>query len=165
MKSLSFINIKKAKGLAKTVSHLDYFIKTDFHSVTSNNSAISRVIHYIVDNIQNEISHDDLVRVSGYSKFHFNRYFYSKLKMTPIKWLWNYRLALAFLRIKSEPNQTLHSIALSCGFSSFNSFYRAYKRTYGFSPSQTNHGHYIHTEKLKEVLLNICPTKKNTDIL
>lgn len=135
-------------------SNLDFFIKKE--------SVICRVLNYIVNNIEHDISHDDLARVSGYNKFYFNRFFYSKLQMTPMKWLWNYRLAQAFLKITSKPNQSINSIALSCGFSTASALNRAYKRRFGISPTQTRQGYSVNKAALNEVFRNlVCIQEKH----
>lgn len=110
--------------------------KADFAQSISNEPPLKRVIEYIFDNLENEISHDELAEVAGYTKHYFNRYFKSKTSLSPIKWVWHLRLAMAFSKIRSDPSISIESIAISYGYSSLPCFSKAFKRAFGLSPSQ-----------------------------
>lgn len=99
-------------------------------------------IQDIIDAIDESIeSHDDealtlraLARRLGYSEFHTTRKFREVSGMQLRDYLQGRRLAFALKEVR-DSDTTLLDIALAHGFSSHEAFTRAFKRTFGVTPS------------------------------
>jgi len=76
----------------------------------------------------------EVATVSNLSEFHFYRSFKEAFGITPYQYLLNCRLNLAKELIKQN-NQSLSSIAMACNFPDLFTFSKAFKRTFGISPS------------------------------
>lgn len=99
-------------------------------------------IQDIIDAIDESIeSHDDealtlraLARRLGYSEFHTTRKFREVSGMQLRDYLQGRRLAFALKEVR-DSDTSLLDIALAHGFSSHEAFTRAFKRTFGVTPS------------------------------
>lgn len=93
---------------------------------------ISSVVHYINENITEELSLDGLCKRFYLSKTHLNRLF----KMATGSTVWNYimikRLHRAHELIVAGEAPT--SVYIRCGFKDYTTFYRAYKKEFNTSP-------------------------------
>lgn len=98
-------------------------------------SRVRRVIDFMTENIDQDISIDDLASVACLSPFHFIRMFQKAVGTTPSRYLNELRLerAKTLLVLGKAP---LVDIALSCCFSSQSNFTRAFRRATGMTPYQ-----------------------------
>ncbi|WJV54095.1 AraC family transcriptional regulator [Pectobacteriaceae bacterium CE70] len=101
-----------------------------------NNKAtnLASIIDYIIDNIGNNITLDQLEMVSGKSKFDICRLFNQVYNITPMRWIWRVRITLAKEIIHISPNWSLTDICYACGFSSLPHFSRCFTKTYKIPP-------------------------------
>ena len=113
-------------------------ISTAFQSKNEdsiNDSPDYRIIRYINRNLSNSITLDDICREFFISKPQLCRMFKAATGST----VWDYitvkRLVTAKNLIQSGRSPT--KIYTECGFSDYSSFYRAYRKKYGVSPSDT----------------------------
>lgn len=120
---------------------------------TDLNTPIGKAIKYITENIEEKITLDDLSSVSGYSKFHFCRYFNSKLNMTPMKWIPRYRATLAFLQIISQPYPSMTTIALACGFCTPSHLSYLFRKEFGISPTMAYQRYNSPSEVSEETMI------------
>ncbi|WP_027710579.1 AraC family transcriptional regulator VfmE [Dickeya chrysanthemi] len=97
-------------------------------------TSLAGIIDYIIDNIGNNITLEDLEAVSGKSKFDICRLFNQVYNITPMRWIWRVRLTLAKEIIHISPNWSLTDICYACGFSSLPHFSRCFTRTYNIPP-------------------------------
>lgn len=74
-----------------------------------------------------------LVKALGISSRTLNRIFALEAT-TPIRWIWRKRLERAHDMLRDGTGQRVTDVALSCGFSSFSHFTRAFKAEYGVTP-------------------------------
>ncbi|NKI73728.1 helix-turn-helix transcriptional regulator [Dickeya sp. CFBP 2040] len=95
---------------------------------------IMKVIHYIIENISEDILLEDLEEISGKTRFDICRIFNLFYGTTPIKWLWKVRLALAKEFIDLAPHWSLTEISCACGFSSLPHFSRSFSLAYNQTP-------------------------------
>ena len=101
-----------------------------------------RQIQIIVDEIDHCIEHRDdealtlrfLSRKLGYSEFHTTRKFKEISGMSFRDYLRLRRLAFALIQVR-DTNRAFLDIAVDYGFSSHEAFTRAFKATYGITPS------------------------------
>lgn len=101
---------------------------------TEKKNCIMNVIHYIIENISEDISLDDLEDISGKTRFDICRIFNLFYGTTPIKWLWKVRLTLAKEFINLAPYWSLTEISYACGFSSLPHFSRSFSQAYNQTP-------------------------------
>ncbi|WP_248751794.1 AraC family transcriptional regulator [Pseudomonas sp. MWU15-20650] len=111
--------------------HLNIYGK---HAHTEKALCIVQVINYIVENISEEITLEDLEKTCGKSRFDICRMFNLFYNVTPIKWMWRVRLALAKEFILLAPEWSLTDISYACGFSSLPHFSRSFSKTYNETP-------------------------------
>src|SRR5688572_9232301 len=98
---------------------------------------IQEVIPLLIDvqsNLDQEISLESLARQYGYSPFHFHRFFSNVVGETPKQHIDRLRLERAAYKL-AITGETVLEIALSVGFKNHETFSRAFKRAFGYSPS------------------------------
>ncbi|EQC0103250.1 MULTISPECIES: helix-turn-helix domain-containing protein [Enterobacteriaceae] len=82
-----------------------------------------------------ELSMETIGRQVGASPRTLSRLFAS-INMTPMQWMWHQRLEKSYQFITEGRARQVADVAVSCGFTSFAHFSRAFKKQYGHPPSQ-----------------------------
>ncbi len=95
---------------------------------------ISRIISYMEKNYQQDISLDNLTRLSGMSGSSFRRHFLKATGVSPIEYLLQLRLRKAALLL-SCGLLSVGEVAMRCGFNDSNYFSHQFRRQFGKSPS------------------------------
>jgi len=98
------------------------------------NDAIALCIDYIEKNIKNELSPELIANECGYSTFHFSRVFNINKGITLMEYVKKRRLSLAAEDLFDD--KKIIDIALEYGFQTHNGFSKAFKKEFGFSPTQ-----------------------------
>lgn len=93
---------------------------------------INKVIDYIDQNLENEISLDELTSVSGLSKFHFHRIFQSFVNESLYSFITRLRIERAASLLLTQ-NVSITDIAFACGFNDSATFSRAFKKHFNIS--------------------------------
>jgi AraC family transcriptional regulator len=99
-----------------------------------------KVIEFIGQHLDEEISLERLSDVFCVSKFHFHRLFtaFTGLSLQQyIRWL---RLKRAAHQLIVDKDQSIINIAINAGFESHEAFSRAFKKACGYSPNQYRRG-------------------------
>lgn len=96
--------------------------------------SISECIEYIEENIKMDLTPELIAKECGYSVFHFCRIFSISQDITLMEYVKKRRLSLA--RIDLFNGNRIIDIALEYGFETHNGFSKAFKKEYGFSPTQ-----------------------------
>ncbi len=96
---------------------------------------INRVCDYINQNLDAELSLDQLSGVATLSKYHFHRLFSAFTGVSLIRFIQLMRLKRASFRLAFEKHIQIIDIAFEAGFDSPEAFSRAFKRTFGQSPT------------------------------
>ena len=96
--------------------------------------SISKCIEYIEENIKMDLTPELIAKECGYSVFHFCRIFSINQDITLMEYVKKRRLSLA--RIDLFNGERIIDIALEYGFDTHNGFSKAFKKEYGFSPTQ-----------------------------
>lgn len=96
---------------------------------------INRVCDYIHQNLDAELSIEQLSGVAALSKFHFHRLFTAFTGVSVVRFIQLMRLKRASFRLAFEKQLRIIDIAYEAGFDSPEAFSRAFKRTFGQSPS------------------------------
>lgn len=108
--------------------------------------AINRSIEFIESNATKDISLEDISAYSYLSKYHFHRIFKSIIGDTTKDYLTRLRLEKSALLLKNS-DKAINEIAYECGYSSPETFTRAFKSYFSTTPSQFK-------ESSKQELLN-----------
>ncbi len=98
------------------------------------NDAIALCIEFIEKNIKNELSPEIIASECGYSTFHFSRVFNINQGITLMEYVKKRRLLLAAQDLFND--KKIIDIALEYGFQTHNGFSKAFKKEFGFSPTQ-----------------------------
>lgn len=102
---------------------------------------IVKSILFIKNNYEKDIMLDDLVEVSGISKYHFTRLFHKTTNYTPIQYITKVRLNRAIELLKST-DETIDEIAKQVGYANGNYFIKVFQKKIGQSPGQFRAGRY-----------------------
>jgi len=97
---------------------------------------INRVIDYIENNIEKELTLKELASVANFSEYHFHRIFTSVMKETLFSFIQRLKLEKSVLHLTGMPNKTISEVCYDCGFSSPQVFSKAFKQYYKLSPSE-----------------------------
>ncbi|EMP55368.1 AraC family transcriptional regulator [Marinobacter santoriniensis NKSG1] len=95
-----------------------------------------RVFAYIDKHLSGDLSLDRLSEVANFSKFHFHRQFSQYAGISVTRYIQLMRLRRASYRLAFEDATPIIDIALEAGFGNPESFSRAFKSTFGHTPSQ-----------------------------
>lgn len=95
---------------------------------------MNNALDFIEENIESNISPEEIARVAYSSKFHFIRTFYMITGMTLNEYIRQRRLSLAAKDIMLSDMKII-DIALKYGYETPEAFSKAFKRLHGISPS------------------------------
>ena len=98
-------------------------------------SRFVKLHRWLLTNIQDKISVEQMADFSAMSERNFSRVFKQATGLTPIKYLETLRLDRA-KEILSSGKDTLEAIAASCGFENEERLRRAFRRRFQLTPSQ-----------------------------
>jgi AraC family transcriptional regulator len=96
---------------------------------------INRVIDYIEQRLDQNLSLAELADVAHFSRYHFHRVFKAMTGETLARYIARLRLQKAASQLIHNPRKSMIEIALDCGFSGSAPFSRAFKDAFGVSPS------------------------------
>jgi len=95
---------------------------------------IDKVLYYIEDHLDEELSIDTLAKVASYSKFHFSRLFKMYVGESVSSYITRLRLEKAsFMAVQ---NASITDLAMDVGFQTHSGFNKAFKKMFNQSPSQ-----------------------------
>lgn len=94
---------------------------------------IKKVVDYIEENLNNELSLDKIAEKAGYSKFHLHRIFSKIVGETIHKYIQKRRLTEAARKLVYT-DESIIDIALISGYESQQAFTLAFKKMYKSSP-------------------------------
>ena len=103
----------------------------------SNHAILQNIFLYVSENIGENITLDDLSCATSENKFKLSRVFQKYFGVSPVKWIWQYRVRLAFEIIQMNTEMSLIEVSTLCGFNNPPHFSRIYKEIMGESPSDT----------------------------
>ncbi len=95
---------------------------------------MNNALEYIEENIEKDITSDDIAKVAYSSKFHFLRIFYMLTGMNLGEYIRKRRLSLAAKDIISSKMKII-DIAYKYGYETPEAFTKAFKKLHGISPS------------------------------
>ncbi len=104
-------------------------------TTTERLNSIKKVLTYISDNYNNNISLDTLARIAGMNSKYFCRYFKGMTERTPIDYLNYYRVECA-CEMLSTKDILIKEVAISCGFNDESYFIKTFQKYKGITPKQ-----------------------------
>ncbi|MGX2961081.1 AraC family transcriptional regulator [Peribacillus sp. JNUCC 23] len=104
---------------------------------------INKVVEFIEDHIDENLSLDQLAKVSTYSPFHFQRLFKGIIGETPAGYVKRLRLENAAHMLIYEQQIPITQIAYICGFASLSYFTYSFKAYFNMSPKRWRDGAYL----------------------
>jgi AraC-like DNA-binding protein len=102
--------------------------------VIEKNKLILDILDYIDQNVENEISLDDLSAMFFLSKYHLCREFKKHMGTTLHRYIIQKRLVYAKNLIAQQT--PLSQVSSKCGFSDYSNFFKSFKNEYGISPKE-----------------------------
>lgn len=94
---------------------------------------IARCIGYIEDNLHNKITLDDIAMFCGMSKYHLHRLFKSLTGEPLMEYVQARKLSASIFELK-DTNKRIIDISLDYGFDYEQSYIRAFRKKFGFTP-------------------------------
>lgn len=94
---------------------------------------VQKVLNYMEENIEKEMSIDKISRYAGYSKFYLNRIFSECTGITLYKYLQSRRLTIAAEKL-IKTKEPITKIAYEAGYDSQQAFSLAFKQVYVYPP-------------------------------
>lgn len=99
-----------------------------------NTTALDTALDYIEAHYMEQVTLEDLMRVSGVSKFSLTRQFKKKFDTPPLRWIWYFRVFVAKHALTVWPELSCRDIAFACGFETPAHFSRVFKTVVGETP-------------------------------
>lgn len=95
---------------------------------------MQKVLNYLEENYDEDINLDSLSAHFGYSKYYFSRLFNKFFKFNLNEYMSRLRIKRFISKMQKDPDSDTISTALDCGFTSWQTFYRCFKKYYNMSP-------------------------------
>jgi AraC family transcriptional regulator len=134
---LGILSVKKvARERRRPFQQRSFRHEAFLKKVTTEQPAnLIRCVHYIHNNIQKDITLEELAEKANVSKYHFCRLFKKHIGISPIKFILSRKITLAKeLMRRQEANISM--IAAELGFNDVSSFSEKFKQLTGITPTQ-----------------------------
>lgn len=95
-----------------------------------------KIIQYIDNNLDTELSLEKVAEIAAYSPFHFHRIFKMIIGETLQNYIFRKRIEKSAFYLSLRKNLSVKDIYLNLGFSSHSDFNKVFKKYYGKSPSE-----------------------------
>ncbi|WP_432694383.1 AraC family transcriptional regulator (plasmid) [Priestia aryabhattai] len=102
---------------------------------------MNRALHYIEENLTNDIDFREVARLALCSVYHFKRMFSFLAGITLSEYICRRRLTLAAFELKDNKRKVI-DIAIKYGYNSPDSFTRAFQDLHGLTPSEAKKNGY-----------------------
>lgn len=112
---------------------LGEFFNNPGNEISDKNSIITKVINYIEENYDQDISVSELSQIAGLSDYYFSRLFKKQTGFTLHEYIIKTRIVSAKILLKST-NMSLREVAFQCGFTNESSFSNTFKKITDLTP-------------------------------
>ena len=96
---------------------------------------IRKVLNFIEENLDNELSLENLAEIGNYSPFHFHRIFRGIIGETLQEYINRKRLEKSAMLLSHQKQKSIEDIFSEVGFKSNSTFSKTFKKYFGVSPS------------------------------
>lgn len=96
---------------------------------------IRKVLNFIEENLDNELSLENLAEIGNYSPFHFHRIFRGIIGETLQEYINRNRMEKSAMLLSHQKNKSLEEVFLEVGFKSNSTFSKTFKKYFGISPT------------------------------
>ena len=117
---------------------------------------INRVFQYIEDNLDEQLSLQELAKIAHFSPFHFHRVFKLITSETLNEYVIRQRIEKSASVLLHRKNQSISEVADLHGFSNNTVFSRAFKQFYGVSPSEFQKQNLMKSSKIRQLNSKNC---------
>lgn len=133
-----------------------------------NEKLIEKIIDFIENNLDSQLSLDEIAREAAYSKYHLNRMFLECVGCTIYKYIQMRRLTVAAEKLVYTQKPIIE-IAYEANYSSQESFTYAFRQVYGHPPQEYRaikvHVPKFSKFKLKSNLIMLYQTTVKCEVL
>jgi AraC family transcriptional regulator len=116
---------------------------------------ICQAMNFISQNLERNLSLDEIAETASLSRFHFHRIFKAVAGETVADFTRRLRLEAAANRLLSQPLAGITPIAIACGFSSSQNFAKAFRQHFGMTPSAYRQSKIGNKDSKKENVLSL----------
>lgn len=96
------------------------------YTVKEYKKRVCQAMNFISQNLERELTLEEISLAATFSKFHFHRIFKAAVGETIAEFTRRLRLEMAANRLLSYPDEDITKVALDCGFSSSQNFAKAF---------------------------------------
>lgn len=96
---------------------------------------IRKVLNFIDENLDHELSLEILAEIGNYSPFHFHRIFRGIIGETLQEYITRKRMEKSAMMLSHQKQKSLEEIFLEVGFKSNSTFSKSFKKYFGISPT------------------------------
>ncbi len=96
---------------------------------------IRKVLNYIDENLENELSLEKLAEIGAYSAFHFHRIFRGIIGETLQEYINRKRLEKSAMTLSHQKQKSIEDVFSEVGFKSHSTFSKTFKKHFGISPT------------------------------
>ena len=96
---------------------------------------IRKVLNFIEENLDNELSLENVAEIGNYSPFHFHRIFRGIIGETLQEYINRNRMEKSAMLLSHHKNKSLEEIFSEVGFKSNSTFSKTFKKYFGISPT------------------------------
>lgn len=106
------------------------------HTAMEYRKRVCQAMNFISQNLDRDLSLEEITEVAAFSKFHFHRIFKAVVGETVAEFTRRLRIEMAANRLLSNQTEDITTIAMECGFSSSQNFSKAFRQRFDTTPSQ-----------------------------
>src|SRR4051812_8240393 len=96
---------------------------------------MQRVLDHVDQHLDDDLDLETVSRVAAFSKYHFHRQFRATFGLSVHRYVQLARMRRASHRLAATDAETVTDIAMDAGYEAPDAFARAFRRTFGQSPS------------------------------
>jgi len=119
----------------------DYCNANEFNkNKKDDNLLLQKIEQYILDNVDSQITIEDIAKEVNYSEAYITRVFKKKFGLSPHAFLVNQKINRAKNKLLNSPNEDISQLAVEVGFYDQSHFTNTFKRYFSLTPKQYQKG-------------------------